>query len=116
MIQVPATISKVSSMADGGLSLLVHTQELHPESEAEVMRLKRKLGWFVFAETTIAETDIPTEKLEFKDDETLDERLNKVLFAYHMGKTNDSKSYHTFKRKVYETLIERYKNLLSELK
>lgn len=103
-------------MADGGLRLVVDTQELVAEDKAEVMGLHNKLGWFVFSEAQIQEEDIPTDPIEVDDQKTLHERLDGVLYAYHLTKTNDAKSFHTFKREVYETIIQRYKDKLSELK
>lgn len=116
MIRIPATIQSVRTLADGGLKLDVVTQELDYKDETEIMQLKRQLGYFVFSVTERIEPEhIPTEPIEFKEDKTLDERLNAVLYAYHMKKTNDSKSFHTFKREVYEKAIEQYKNRLDEL-
>lgn len=116
MLRVPATIEKVQTLADGGLKLDLVTQELDPKDEAELMQLKRQLGYFVFAVTeSITESDIPTDPIEFTDETTLDQRLNGVLYAYHMKKTNNSKTFHTFKRSVYEAILEKYKNKLSEM-
>jgi hypothetical protein len=117
MLRIPATINSVRTLSDGGLKLDVVTQELAPEDEAVVMQLKRQLGHFVFAVTeSIQAEDIPIGPVEFKDDLTLDERLNKVLFAYHMAKTNNGKTFHSFKREVYERMIELYKEKLGEIK
>lgn len=115
MFQTPATIESVRTLADGTIKLSVETQELTPENTALLFGMARKLGWFVFKETEVKEEDIPTDKIEFKDDMTLDEHLGKVLYAYHMKKTNDGKTFHTFKRQVYEAIIEKYKNKLSEM-
>jgi hypothetical protein len=115
MIQAPSTIAKVSTLADSTLRCVVDFQELSPESEAEIFRLRNKLGWFLFAEAPIKQEDIPTEPIEFSEDKTLDERLNAVLYAYHMKKTNDAKTFHTFRRNVYESIIEKYKDKLSEM-
>ena len=49
MLKVPSTVQKIETMSDGGLKLTIYTQELTPEDEAEVMKLKRQLGMFVFA-------------------------------------------------------------------
>lgn len=116
LFQTPATIESVKSLVDGTVKLSVETQELSPENMAKLFGLARKLGWFVFKESEIQESDLPTEPVEFKDGKTLDERLNGVLFAYHMQKTNDSKTFHSFRRDVYEVLIQRYREKLSELK
>ncbi len=116
MFQTPATIESAKTLADKTIKLSVVTQELTPENTALLFGLVHKLGWFVFKESDVKEEDIPTGPVEFKDDLTLDERFNKVLYAYHMGKTNDGKSFHKFKREVYEHLIEIYKEKLSEIK
>lgn len=116
MLKIPATIEAINSRVDGTWSLKIGTQELNEASSVELMKLRRALGWFVFAVTEhITEADIPTDIIEFKDDKPLDERLNAVLFAYWMKKTNNAKDFHTFKRTVYESLIDKYKEKLSEM-
>ena len=102
-------------MADKSLRLVVDTQELSPESMAAVMTLYGQFGWFVFKMTEIKDEDIPTETPEFKEQLTLDERLNKTLYKYHILKTNDSKSYHTFRRDVYERLLKVYQDKITEM-
>jgi len=116
MIAVEAIIEGVSTLAEGGLKLNVHTQELNEDGVAKLMKLSKKYVWAVFKEQPILEEEVPTESATFSDELTLDERFNKVLFAYHMAKTNDAKTFHSFKRDVYETLITRYKDKLSEIK
>lgn len=116
LFQTPATIESIRTLADGTVKLSVETQELSPDNMSRLFTLARKLGWFVFKESEIKDNEVPAEPVEFKDGKTLDERLNAVLFAYHMAKTNDSKTFHSFKRDVYEVLIERYKQKLDELK
>lgn len=117
MLKVPSTISKIVTLADNTVRLQVDCQELASENEAEIFKLRNQLGYFVFATTEeITEESLPKEPVEFKDDLTLDERFNKVLYAYHMAKTNDGKSFHKFKREVYERMIELYKEKLSEIK
>lgn len=115
MLQIPSTIEKIESRADRTWKLVIGTQELSEQAGIELIKLNGKLGHFVFSEQDIKQEDIPTDPIVFKDDRTLDERLNAVLFKYHMDKTNDSKSFHIFKRTVYETLIERYKEKINEI-
>jgi hypothetical protein len=61
MLKVPSLIAKVETMSDGGLKLIVHTQELVPSDEAEVMHLRNKIGWFLFTPSggEISVEDIP---------------------------------------------------------
>lgn len=117
MLKVVSQIEKFESRADNTWKLIIGTQELDESHVAELAMLKGKLGTFVFAvDESIKEEDIPTGPVEFKDDLTLDERFNKVLYAYHMAKTNDSKTFHVFKRSVYEHLFEIYREKIAELK
>ncbi len=98
-------------MADGGLSLLVHTQELTPENEAEVMRLKRQLGYFVFAVSgKITDEDIPTEKLDASEDKTPSQRQRAVL--YRLWEQNKA-GYNTFES-YYRAKMEQHITQLKE--
>lgn len=68
IFQVPATVTKIVTMTDG-LRLFVDTQELTREEKAKVFSLHKKLGWFVFKETELFESDlelpdIPQPQLE----------------------------------------------------
>lgn len=84
ILKVPATISKVVTMADKGLRLQVDTQELGPEDAAKVMSLWNKLGVFVFADTGISEEDIKNlPKVELEEREKAPStRLRAVLFVF----------------------------------
>jgi len=85
VLKIPATISKITTMADKGIRIQVDTQELHPEDAGRVMLLNNKLGWFVFAEQ-LSQVDIENlPKIEV-DEESGEEqpatRLRKVLFVF----------------------------------
>jgi len=84
ILKVPSTISKITTMADGGLRLEVDTQEIDSENAAKIMMMRKKLGVFVFAETGINEKDIkdlPEIKLE-RNEKSPSGRLRAVLFVY----------------------------------
>jgi len=100
-------------MSDGGLSLLVHTQELDPKDEAEVMRLKRKLGWFVFSVTeSITAEDIPTETLEFAGEKSPGQRLRAVLFRLWEQDKRGYKEFELFYQGKMNLIIESLKEKL----
>ncbi len=81
MFRVPATITKVETMSDRSIKLIVRTQELMASDKAELMELDNQLGHFVFApaEERITEADIPTEKLE-RGEKSPSQRLRAVYF------------------------------------
>jgi len=82
--QVPATITKISTMKDRCLRLQVDTQELGEESDG-VFKLYDQLGWFIFSPAEINEedlVDLPDIKPEFEE-KTPSKRLRDRLFVYY---------------------------------
>ena len=56
--QVPATISKIVTMADKSLRLQVDTQELTKADKAKVFELHEEIGWFMFSRAEFKEEDV----------------------------------------------------------
>ncbi len=109
MLKVPSQISKVETTSDRGLKLTVHTQELNSENKSEVMQLHNKIGWFLFSETDIEETDIPDEPIEFEGQKTLSERLRNVLFRLHEKQGGKPEDFESYRVRIMEKLISNYK-------
>lgn len=88
LLQVPATISKVSTMSDGGLRIQADTQEIGAEDAGLVMMLKNKLGWLLFAEQAIDELEvIDLPKIETDDmPKSPSEYLRGCMFVYFTNK------------------------------
>jgi hypothetical protein len=81
MLKIPSNISKIVTMADNTIRLQVDCQEVAPQDEAEIFKLRNKLGWMVFAVSeNIAQTDVPTEQLEVGTTKSPGQRLRAVLF------------------------------------
>ncbi len=81
MLKIPSTIEKFESRADGTWKLIIGTQELAQEDVAELAMQKGSIGQFVFsAQEQIKEEDIPTEKIEFKNDKTPSQRLRAIFY------------------------------------
>jgi hypothetical protein len=120
MLKTPSTISKITTMADGGLRLQVDTQELASEDKAELMGLYNQLGWFVFAPTnTIKAEDIPTTPLE-ENQKTPSQRIRSTLFVYfkklqEVGSLKPDSDFEVFYRHHTEKYIDNIKNKISEL-
>ena len=113
--QMPGYISKVTTLANS-LRLTIDTQEnLSPEAEANLMRMRNQLGWFSFNIHQIEATDLvdlpPIKKIE-KDDKSPSTRLRAVF--YRMWQQDD-KGYKTpddHYRFMMEQLINYYKDKL----
>lgn len=121
ILKVPAAITKVMTMADGGLRLVVDTQELaDPFQKATVMEMHNQVGHFVFAPqaTEIKPEDIPDEPIEFPGQKSLSQRLYNVMFACHAKMTEMKMpvgQFEDFRKREMEKLINRYKMKLEEL-
>lgn len=122
ILKAPSQILSVLTLSDGTLKLNVHiSRELSPENELELLRLRRKEGWMVFAVSEdITETDIPTEPVE-TDQKTPSQRLHGVIAVYKKklaeakNKTVSPTEIKIFYENQIERLIEHYKQKIHEL-
>jgi len=115
MLKTPSQIVKIETTSDGGMKLVVHTQELASENKAELMSLHNKIGWFVFSESGISEQDIPDEPIEFDGQKTYSERLRNVLFRLHEKQGGKPEDFESYRARIMEALINRYKSKLDDL-
>jgi hypothetical protein len=114
MLKVPSQISKVETTSDNGLKLTIHTQELTPSDKSEVMQLHNKVGWFVFNDVDIEESDVPDEPIEFEGQKTYSERLRNVLFRLHEKQGGKPEDFESYRAKIMEKLINQYKAKLDD--
>lgn len=115
MFQAPATIMKIQTLADQSLKLDVITQELSPESNAELFNYKGKLGWVLFKEKEIKPEDlkdIPELEPEFKQEKTPSQRLRNVIYRFWEQQTDKLISFNEYYKMQMEYLIEQYKSKL----
>ena len=99
LLRVPAIISSVRTLVDGGLSLGITTQELMPKDAVELFKLKGKLGFMVFKETKVLEEDVvdlPDEVKGFKGEKSPSQRLRGRMFVYYKGKHGTTKGFNTW--------------------
>lgn len=115
MLKIPSLISKVGTMADGGLRIQVDTQEIPAQVKGEVMEYHGKFGYFVFAgeEEQVKEEDIPTEKLEFKGDKSPGQRLRAVLYKLWESSHGGYDEFEAFYRAKMEKIIDSLKERLN---
>ena len=105
ILKVPAQISGVKTMSDRGLRISVDTQEISPADAGQVMMMKGKIGWFVFAEQ-VGEEDIknlPQIQLE-EGEKSPTARLRAVLFVY-WDKHKIAEPFDIFFRRKIESFI-----------
>lgn len=112
--QVPATITKITTMADKSLRLQVDTQELSADDKAKVFGLHDLYGWFMFSEASFKDEDlnlpdIPQPKTD--DKKTPSQRLRSVIYVYweQTGKNGDFESFYN---QYMEKIINHIKDKL----
>ncbi len=115
MLKVPSVIQKISTLSDGSIRLVIDTQEMGPKDKAEMLGLHQKFGHFVFSETGISESDIPTEQVEFPNQKSLSERLRNALWVLHDKKGGMPEDFEPFRQRWMESVIMKVKEKISEL-
>jgi len=116
ILQLPATVEAINSRVDGSWSLKIGTQELSEEQAAILLKLNRKLGFFLFKASPLEEADvidIPESKPEFKGDKTPSQRLRGVLYVL-WEQTKPTKTFDEFYRGKMESVIEWVKEKLNQ--
>jgi len=109
--QVPAIISKITTMADKSLRLQVDTQELSHEEKANVFEMHDKFGYFLMQEALIREEDlidIPEVQPEFKGEKTPSKRLRDRLFVYFEATHTDKKEFEDWYKKEMDRIGQHY--------
>ncbi len=115
ILQVPATIEKISTMVDGGNKITVTPPELTPEEMTILFTLKNKTGFMGYAERELQTEDfeIPEPGKEFSTDRSPSQRLRSVIYVYWEKNTNKSKTFDEFYRNYIDKIIEQIKEKLS---
>ncbi len=113
VLKVPATVTKVTTMADGSLRLQVDTQELNSEDKGKVMDFHEKLGIFIFSEEGIELEDLKDlPKVELEEGEKQPSvRLRAVLYVY-WEQNKIKEPFDMFYKKKVEGFINAIKDKL----
>lgn len=113
-VSIPATITKVVTMADKSVRLQVDTQELDAEMKRAVFDMHDKLGFFFFDEAEIRQIDtskLPPITLD-EDEKSPSARLRAVLFVLH-AQQKSKESFDIYYRRFMDKIINQVKEKLS---
>lgn len=62
---LPVTVGRIAMKVDRSVTITVHTtQEISDTDFAIIHRAFQKIGWFLFSETNLDETDVPKENVD----------------------------------------------------
>jgi hypothetical protein len=110
LIQVPAILKGVSTLADGGVSMRFTTGEMSPEQMAVIMEFAGQYGWMLFASEEIHE--IPKEAPHRESGaKTPSQRLRSTLYVLWSEKYTDIPFDNWYTAQV-EKIIDRIKKEL----
>ena len=120
LLQIPAEITKITTMRNDAIRLQVDTQEdITPVAHAMIFGFKGKPGVFAFAKSNIAESELILPEYTPRPEETKTpaQRLRGTLFRVweQRGKKdrfNKECDSETFYNQEMERVIESYKKLL----
>ena len=111
ILQLPATIESINSRVDGTWTIKVGTQELREEDAMILLKLNRKLGYFLFKESIITESDlltIPEIKPEFSGDKTPSQRLRARMFVYYQTTKGTKEGFNDWYVSALEKIGQSY--------
>jgi len=104
LLKIPASINKITTMADKTLQLAIYTTtELTPEDETKIMRYRNTEGVMVFSLQDIVEEDLidlPKFKKEFEGELSPSQRMRNIIYKI-WETTTDQKNPFPDYYKVY---------------
>lgn len=110
LIQVPAILKGVSTLADGGVSMRFTTGEMDPNNMATIMEFSGTYGWLLFASEQIHEVpkESPNREVGTK---TPSVRLRSTLYVLWSEKYTDI-PFDNWYQEQMEKIISRIKKEL----
>lgn len=113
LLQIPAMISKISTMSNRMLRCQIDSQEnLSDEQMQKIMSKVDKPGWFCFLEDTkIAEEDVvdlPSLPKDEADKKSPSQRLRARLFVYYKQTHKDESKWNTWYADTLDKIGQKY--------
>lgn len=115
IIKFFAHCTAISTRADRSLKVVFETQEADDSLASEIIALRHKVGFLVFAEQDLRpeDIDVPDVEPEFRGEKSPGQRLRAVLYRlWEQSPERGVKSHEAFYRDEMEKVIEHYKKKL----
>ena len=109
-------VNKVSTLADGSLSINIHTQELNDETMTRIFNLRKTPGMVLISPDNITKAEIEavneyTSTYEVSNNKTPSQRLRAVLYrVWEQG--NQDFDFPIWYESQMERIINKYKSTL----
>ena len=114
-------VNKVSTLADGTLSINIHTQELPEETMMRVFSLRKSPGMVLISSDDISKAEVEevekfTTDFEVGKTKTASQRLRAVLYRVweQEGEPRGYTDFPVFYESQMERIINKYKSTLEQ--
>ena len=115
MFQVSSVIHSLRTLADGTWRLQVDCQEMPPEQEAQLVKLKKQQGWFLFKANTILAEDVPEEATPEHDSKSPSKRLYDRMFVFYQKKNGKKEGFRQWYADNLDSIGQKFLNKIEEL-
>lgn len=113
LFQIEAQIAKLETQSDGGIRIVVDTQELtDPEQLKNLFSLRKSTGFFLFKSAGIVAGDLPKAETVEDKERTPSERLRAVIFVFWKEVKGGKGDFNAFYRETIEKYIVNIKEKL----
>lgn len=109
-------VNKVSTLADGSLSINIHTQELDTDTMTRIFNLRKSPGMVLISSDDISKAEVDavsefTTNFEVGKTKTASQRLRAVLYRV-WEQSAQQYDFNVFYASQMERIIDKYKSTL----
>ena len=112
MILLPAQIESIASRKDKTIRLTIGTQELNPNTAAELFTMNQQFCYFAIKTESFLQNEVDLVN-DLKADinvKTPSQRLRNILYINYQQNNEGFKDFNTFYISKMESICEHYKN------
>lgn len=112
MILLPAQIESIASRKDKTIRLTIGTQELNPNTAAELFTMNQQFCYFAIKTESFLQNEVDLVN-DLKADinvKTPSQRLRNILYINYQQNNEGFKDFNTFYISKMEAICEHYKN------
>ena len=117
LLQLPATLTKISTMSNGAIRIVADSQEgVAPTVIAEVMKNFEKLGWLCFLVEQIIKPEDVKDLPEIKeegDEKTPSQRLRSRLYVYYKETHTETDGFNEWYAKTLDGIGQKFLDKLN---
>lgn len=117
LLKIPASINKISTMADSTLKLSIYTtRELTSNDELKIMSYRNKEGIMVFSPKDIKQedmVDLPEVPKDMSEKRTPSQKMRAIIYRIWEQTTSQKQEFETYYRNYMMKLNEHLKQKLN---